>query len=188
MGKTVSVAVVAVLSLAMVAAADPPITVLDQVQGVIDDTVGGLAVGGESDQRLAQTVTVGVSGRLVGVMLPIACESGRLVMEIRDVVGGEPGTNVLARTRIPAGRVPNLGPTFQNVPVRGAVSFTAGDEFAVVLDNPTGGCGIFRGPVGDSYAGGQGFFEALPNPPGWVPFSETESRLDLPFMTVVRTP
>ncbi len=168
--------------------ADPPVTILDQVQGVIDDTVGGMAVGGGSDQRLAQTVTVGVSGRLVGVMLPIACESGRLVMEIRDVVGGEPGPTVFARTRIPAVRIPDLGPTFQQVPVRGAVNFSVGDEFAVVLDNPTGGCGIFRGPVGDSYAGGQGFFEALPNPPGWVPFSETESRLDLPFMTVVRIP
>jgi SAM-dependent methyltransferase len=122
-------------------------------------------------------------------MLPIGCSSGRLVLEIRDVVGGEPGPNVLARGRIRAERVPDLGATFQFFRIGGGGLFLmAGDQIALVLDNPTGLCAIFRGPEGDSYSAGEGFFEALPNPPGWVPFSETETRLDLPFMTVVRVP
>ena len=166
--------------------AEAQTTVLDQIQPVVDSSVGGLAIGGTSDQRLAQTVTAGVDGRLVGVMLPIACASGRLIVEIRDVVGGEPGPNVLSRRGFRAERIPDLGATFQFFRARGGgLRLMAGDQFAIVLDNPTGGCGIFRGPVGDSYSAGEGFFEALPNPPGWVPFSETDTRLDLPFMTVV---
>lgn len=170
------------------AAVQAQVVVLDQVQAVVDTTVGGLAVGGASDQRLAQTITVGVDGRLIGVMLPIGCDSGRLVLEIRDVVGGEPGPTVLSRRQIRADRIADVGSAFQLIRVgMGGVPATAGDQLAIVLDNPTGSCGVFRGPVGDSYAGGQGFFEALPNPPGWIPFSDTETRLDLPFITVVRT-
>ena len=188
MKRIVLLSVCGVLFMTMTAVVEAQSIVIDQMQAVVDDSVGGMAIGGTSDQRLAQTVTVGVSGRLIGIMLPVACESGRLVMEIRDVVGGEPGSTIFARTNLPARRLPDLGPSFQMVPVRGMASFVAGDQFAIVLDNPSGGCGIFRGPVGDSYSGGQGLFEALPNPPGWVPFSETEDRLDLPFMTVVRVP
>jgi len=163
--------------------------VIDQVQAVIDTSVGGLAIGGDSNQRLAQTMIAGIDGRLTGIMLPIACESGRLIVEIRDVVAGEPGPNVLSRRRFRAERIPDLGATFQFFRVRGGgLYLMAGDQFAIVLDNRAGSCGIFRGPVGDPYSAGEGFFEALPNPPGWVPFSETETRLDLPFMTVVRVP
>jgi hypothetical protein len=177
------------LFMTLTAVVEAQSTVIDQMQAVVDDSVGGMAIGGTSDQRLAQTVTVGVSGRLIGIMLPVACESGRLVIEIRDVVGGEPGDNILSRRRIRAERIPDLGATFQLFRVRGGgLHLMAGDQFAIVLDNRSGGCGIFRGPVGDSYSGGQGLFEALPNPPGWVPFSETEDRLDLPFMTLVRVP
>ena len=175
------------LFMTLTAAVEAQSTVIDQMQAVIDSSVGGLAIGGNSDQRLAQTITVGVDGRLSGLMLPIGCSSGRLILEIRDVVGGEPGPNVLARRRIRAERVPDLGATFQFFRIGGGgLFFMAGDQIALVLDNPTGSCGIFRGPVGDPYSAGEGFFEALPNPPGWVPFSETETRLDLPFMTVVR--
>ena len=50
------------------------------------------AVGGLHHQVLSQTVTTGVSGRLRAVEVPIGCESGRLILEIRDVDGnGQPG-------------------------------------------------------------------------------------------------
>ncbi len=189
MKRTIFMMLLIVVSGTIAPVAEAQTSVLDQVQAVIDSSVGGLAIGGLSDQRLAQTVTVGIDGQLVGVMLPIVCASGRLIVEIRDVVGGEPGPNVLSRRRFPAQRIPDLGATFQFFQVRGGgLRLMAGDQFAIVLDNPTGQCGIFRGPVGDSYTAGEGFFEALPNPPGWVPFSETETRLDLPFMTMVRVP
>ena len=161
---------------------------IDQMQPVVDDTVGGLAIGGASQQKLAQTVTVGLDGRLVGVFLPIGCDSGRLVIEIRELdAEGKPSDVVLRRREFNAANISPIGPVFRFFPLRVPL-LSAGDRFAVVLQNPTGSCAIFSSPVGDSYAGGEGFFEALPNPPGWVPFSDTETRLDLPFITEVSLP
>jgi hypothetical protein len=148
---------------------------------------GELFIGGESDQKLAQTVTVGQDGRLVGLFLPIGCASGRLVIELRNVVGGQPGEEVFARRRFRAENVPSVGPVFHLFELHGALLFAEGDRFAIVLDNPKGFCSVHRGPVGDSYAGGEGFFDARPNPSGWVPFSEFQAaREDLPFMTEMK--
>jgi hypothetical protein len=49
--------------------------VIDQQQPAIDISVGGLAIGGNSQQKLAQVVTCGFSGLLTEVRFPIACES-----------------------------------------------------------------------------------------------------------------
>lgn len=164
-------------------------TATDQMQPSVDITVGGLAIGDTSEEQLAQTVTVGLDGWLEGVFLPIGgCDSGRLIIEIRTLDGDSPSDVVLRRRRFNAADVPQVGPVFRLFRMGGWLSFSAGDRFAIVLRNPTGSCGIFQGPEGDSYAGGQGFFQALPNPPGWVPFSATETRLDLPFMTLMRLP
>ena len=85
------------LSLFLVAAPAPaqsPEVFIDQMQPLIDTTVGGLAIGGASHEKLAQTVTVAHDGRLRGVFLPIGCDSGRLVVEIRNVESsGTPGTS-----------------------------------------------------------------------------------------------
>jgi hypothetical protein len=162
--------------------------VIDQMQPVVDTTVGGMAIGGGSAQQLAQTVTVGRDGKLVGLFLPIGCDSGRLVIEIRNVDGDSPGTVLLYRRRIDAAQLSPIGPAFRLFRIDPGLPLAAGDRLAVVLRNPTGSCGMFQGPVGDAYAGGEGFFQALPNPPGWVPFSDTETRLDLPFMTLMRLP
>lgn len=164
---------------------------IDQMQPLIDSSVGGLAIGGASQEKLAQTVTVGLDGRLRGVYLPIGCDSGRLIVEIRNVdPSGTPGSVLLARSAFPAEEIAAIGPLFRFFPIEDDrdLSFASGNRFAIVLRNPTGTCGIFRGPIGDSYTGGAGFFEALPNPPGWIPFSATETRLDLPFMTRMRLP
>ena len=161
-------------------------TFIDQMQPLIDNTVGGLAIGGPSQQKLAQTVTVAHAGRLRGVFLPIGCDSGRLLVEIRNVnPSGEPGSLVLARQRFPAEDVAVIGPVFRYFKFEDSdLSFMAGNHFAIVLRNPTGSCGIFRGPAGNSYTGGAGFFDALPNAPGWLPLSGPD--LDLPFMTVMK--
>jgi len=179
----------ALLALSTSANAAPSFgSAIDQSQPVIDSTVGGLAIGGNSTQKLAQTVTVGLAGRLAGMYLPIDCESGRLVIQIRDLNGNEPGDVVLTQRRIRAARLGAVGPVFRFFRIGGGLSFAAGDRFALVLTNPRGTCAIFQGPLGDSYAGGEGFFDALPNPAGWVPFSDTETRLDLPMMTVMQLP
>jgi hypothetical protein len=52
-------------------------------------------VGGPREQVISQTVTAGVAGRLRAIEVPIACGSGELVLEIRDVDGlGQPGPTV----------------------------------------------------------------------------------------------
>ena len=147
-------------------------------------TTGALAIGGGSgsEQMLAQTVTAALDGEMNALFLPVACASGRLVIEIRDVVGGLPGSTVLLRRRVPAASLPAVGLRFRRIALGHRLPVAAGDRFAVVLSNPTGSCGIAQGPVGDSYAGGGGFFDARPNPPGWIPLSPD---LDLAFMEIV---
>ncbi len=158
----------------------------DQMQPIVEPTIGAQVIGGESQQKLAQTLTVGLNGRLLGLLLPIACNSGVLVIEIRELDGDEPGDTVIGRREVPANRIPQPGQVFHFFSIGWPLPFAAGDRVAVVLQNPTGSCAIFSGPEGDSYAGGQGFFEALPNPPVWVPFFGTGTSLDLPFMALMR--
>lgn len=174
----------AVLVLSSLLAAGPAFAqgqVIDQMQPLVD-TAATLAIGGGpgSEQQLAQTVTAALDGDMNALFLPVACASGRLVIEIRDVVGGLPGSTVLLRRRVPASTLPAVGLRFRRVALGGRVPVAAGDRFAIVLSNPTGSCGITRSIAGDSYAGGEGFFDARPNPPGWVPLGS-----DLAFMQIV---
>lgn len=162
---------------------------VDQEQPIIDASVGGLAIGGTSDQILAQTVTAGIAGDITEVRFPVACASGALVVEIQGVTAtGQPDGVVRASTSIAAASLPAFFPAppeFRGLSFSSPASIGVGDRFAIVLDNPTGECGVFQGPVGDPYAGGSGFFDARPNPVGvWEPL--LGSRDDLAFQTVVR--
>jgi len=170
---------------ALPTAAQPFTQVLDQEQALFDATANFYAIGGAgSGQILAQTVVAGVDGVLTEIQLPIVCDVGRLVIEIRELSGAEPAERALRRRTVPADMLPPTNPpVFRSFLLGRSLRFAAGDAFAIVLSNPSGSCGIPPGPIGDSYLPGQAFFEAAPNPPGWVPFSETEVRLDLPFRT-----
>ena len=179
---------ISLLLIAVSVQAQSPGSFIDQMQPLVDTSVGGMAIGGASQEKLAQTVTVANGGHLRGVFLPIGCDSGRLIVEIRNVEpSGAPGSVLIARRVFPAEQVTAIGPVFRYFKLDDErdLIFLAGSRFAIVLRNPTGTCGIFRSPAGDTYPDGSGFFDALPNPPGWVPFSPTETRLDLPFMTVM---
>jgi hypothetical protein len=158
---------------------------IDQQQPTIDATVGSLAIGGASQQRLAQVVTTGVSGSLVAVRLPVACDAGsNLVVQIQSVDDTTPTGVVLTSQTISGATLPPTNPPiFRNLAFANPVSFVAGDEFAIVVSS-AGSCAISQGPAADSYPGGEAFFESLPNPPGWVPL--TPPRLDLPFQTSVQ--
>ncbi len=160
--------------------------VVDQQQPVIDTTVGGLAIGGQSDQVLAQVVTSGISGSLAAVGLPVACGSGTLTVEIQRVTGDVPDGFVWTSEVIPAESLPSFYPalpSFRNIAFTTPVFFAAGVRFAIVLSS-AGECGIFQGPPGNPYAGGDGFFDSRPNPPGWVRLGEF-GPADLPFQTRV---
>jgi hypothetical protein len=173
---------------------------VDQEQPIIDITVGGLAIGGNSEQKLAQVVTPGVSGLLTEVRLPVACDSAAdLRVEIQGVINGKPDGSVLAAELFAGTDLPSFFPTPGVVTLR-SFTFTAparveaGQPFAIVLfatgSDPASGCGIFQGPAGDSYSRGNLFFDSRPNASGvWVCVCEfAGGRLDLPFQTVVAPP
>lgn len=179
-------ALIAVLGTMSQAQATP---VIDQQQPIIDTSVGGLAIGGSSAQKLAQIVTAGASGFLTEVRFPVACDPGsNLVVEIQGVAGGAPNGVVLTSQTIPGAGLPPFfpsPPSFRGLVFSAPVSVSAGDRFAIVLKSG-GSCGVFQGPLGDSYPGGNLYFDALPNPPGWVCVcSFPGDRFDLPFQTLV---
>jgi hypothetical protein len=179
------------LLMAVSAHAQSPGIFIDQMQPVVNNTPGviTLAIGGSSQQKLAQTVTVGRAGRLRGVFLPIGCQTGKLVVEIWNVEADLPGSVLLGRHGFPAEDVTAIGGLFRFFKLQDTdLSFAAGDRFAIVLRNPTGACASFPGPAGDSYTGGEGFFDFTGRVGGWGPLSTFPTGHDLPFMTVLELP
>lgn len=162
--------------------------VLDQQQPIVDVAIGGLAVGGSSDQVLAQTVTAAVSGKLAEVQLPVSCDQGSdLVVQVESVVGGIPSGIVLS-SQVVVGSSLSGGGGFNHIDFSSPAPMSAGTQFTIVLSS-SGSCGIFQGPPGDSYSGGNLFFIALPNPLGvWVCNCDfAGASFDLPFKTLVDT-
>ena len=157
---------------------------VDQQQLVIDTTIGGLAIGGQSAQKLAQVVTAGASGVLAGIRLPVACSSGDLTIEVLGVTGGVPNATVLSTQVFPGATLPAGEITFKSLVFSHPVPVSSGSQLAIVLSS-SGNCGVFQGPHGDSYPGGNGFFQALPNSGGWVCFCDFNGPLDLPFQTLL---
>ncbi|HEV2438300.1 MAG TPA: hypothetical protein VG077_20110 [Verrucomicrobiae bacterium] len=163
---------------------------LDQSQPIVDTTVGANAVGGSSDQLLAQVATAGMSGWLNSVGLPVA-GSGTLIVQIERVNGGIPNGTVLTSQTIPGSSLPDFlsDPTgFRRLDLSAPVNFSAGDQFAIVLsvlNAATDDFSLLQGPLGDPYQGGAAFFNSQPNPAGiWVPLGDF-GRSDLPFQTYV---
>jgi len=160
--------------------------IFDQNQLLIDLTVGGAAVGGgpNSEQKLAQVITAGLSGLLTEVLLPIG-GFGELTVEIQGVTDDLPNGVVLASNTFASANFPPSfpdPPPFHSLAFSKPAFFTAGDRFAVILSSPDD-FGVFSGPIGDPYPGGQAFFDARPNPAGvWEPLGD---RMDLPFQTIV---
>jgi len=178
----VLVATVFILQATSIPKADA-VPVVDQQQTAFS-TSFTFAVGGGSNQKLAQVVTAGLSGTLTEVRLPVACSTGSsLIVEIQGVSAGIPNGVVLA-SQVHTG-LPTPVPTFQSLTFSSPTSFTAGTQFAIVLRS-TGVCQTFRGPVGNPYVGGDAFFQSLPNPPNvWISISVGTGEFDLPFQTVV---
>jgi len=164
--------------------------VVDQQQPVIDVAAGPLAVGGASEQVLAQVVTVGLGGPLAAVRLPVACSVGDLVVEIRGVTAGLPNAAVMTSQAVAGADLPPFfpdPPAFRTIVFSVPVSFAAGDQLAIVLRS-AGTCSLAPGPAYDAYAGGSAYFDSRPNPPGvWVPLSiGPAAGDDLPFETLVQ--
>jgi hypothetical protein len=163
--------------------------VLDQHQQVIDTSLGSLVVGGAYSQRLAQSWTVGIHGRLAEIRLPIACASGTLVLEIVELRGGFPTGRVLRTETVPAADLPlTMPPVFQTVEISPPIPMGPSDQYAFVLANPTGSCGLWRSETAE-YARGQGFFNDEVNGFRWISFKEfPEGTQDLSFETWMEVP
>jgi hypothetical protein len=154
------------------------------MQPVIDKSVGGLVIGGSSRQKLAQVVTVGLSGLLMAVKMPVGGSSGDLIIETQDVAAGKPGGTVLSSATFNSSNCPaEDADGMRRFDFPTLVHFAAGGRFAIVLRAPGGSYGMFQGPAGDSYPGGGSFYNAQPaNPDSWIALS---SGRDLPFKTIV---
>jgi len=167
--------------LALTSATAAPI--VDQVSPFDPSPSFSLAIGGQSDQVLAQVVTAGVSGTLVGVNLPLLGSSGVLTLELQGVTNGLPNGTSLLFEPFAGAAIPAPGTDgFRELTFLSPVAFSAGDMFAFVLRSPNS-FGINPTLPGDPYGGGSAFFDSRPNPPGvWVPLSRSD---DLAFQTVV---
>lgn len=150
--------------------------ILDQRQQNLD--IGTAAIGGSSSQRLAQVVTAGITGPLAEVRMPIACDSGTLILDIvRLDASGLPEGTVLRSIHVPASDLPSSRPPiFQAFEFRPRLPMRAGDVFAIRLSNPTGVCGAWHGGPDDVYAGGPAFFNDAANGFRWIDFKTFPDR------------
>ncbi|MGZ5492798.1 MAG: hypothetical protein ACXW3E_04630 [Thermoanaerobaculia bacterium] len=158
--------------------------IIDQEQAVLSTTV--LAVGGSSEEKLAQVFTAGRSGYLTRVTVPIGCTTGAIFnAAIEEAGGGAPSGFIVASETIPGAAFPPPVGSFRIIEFCKPAFIVKGKQYALTLQvlNPTtDSCGVVVGPAGDSYTGGVGYFDALPNPPGWIPMIP---ELDLAFQTYV---
>ena len=177
-------------------------TMVDQEQPVVDFAALPLAIGGNSEQELAQTFTAGSTGLLCGVELSLICSSadssGEITVAIFDAMAGKPGPNMLVEKTVLAASIP---PATVVDPLSALFAFDVplmvdqDTVYTIVITiDPQGAgttpCGLNQGPLGDSYAGGDGFFTALPNDPNtWLCVCDfANSRNDFPFRTLMDTP
>lgn len=160
-------------------------TILEPIQPVIVSSAPTQAIGGSSEQKLAQTFTINREGILTGVFLPLNCSSGELDVEIRDVAGNEPGTAVLSSGSFNAESIVTEVTVFKLFRLPD-VAVSNGDRLTLVLTNSSGTCGVSSGPIGDLYTDGEGFYDARPNPPGWPRFLDFDSTAqDLAFQVLL---
>lgn len=159
---------------------------------MIDTAAGFLGIGGDSEQKLAQSFTVGFDGDLVGLRLPIAgCGHGELLIEIRELDDGLPTGRLIRAVHIPASDVPFSYDGFQDFYFPTAIAVSAGDVLAFTVQTVGEGsfCSYATAPDGDTYPRGEGFFDARPNPPGWLAFKGFASGpKDLVFYTLMDDP
>lgn len=156
---------------------------------------GNIAIGSATDFTLAQVVTSGLGGRLVQIDMPIACYSGDLAVEIRNVTVNDdgdyiPGEVVKTSRTFPAEElpIPPITEPWDFVPLQltQPAPIAVGQKFAIVLRNPSGACGINPSEPGDLYPGGHVFARDGNSPfDSWQRATEVEGYDDLPFRTHV---
>jgi hypothetical protein len=131
-----------------------------------------LALGGSSEQALAQVLHVGQSGPLAKVRLHIGCDPsshGRVRVEIQSAGLLRPDGDLHVLDSVERD-VASFGaePGPEGFPLSG-VWFDAGARIAVVVRASEGvSCGLLASESPPSYPSGYAFYDARPNPPGWL--------------------
>ncbi len=166
----------------------------DQKQEDVLPGAPTLAIGGSSQQQLAQVFQPGETGEMTAIALPIGCSSGALVIEIREPESGFPTGGLHQQTIVPASELPSTPGAFVFIELDTPMPVGHFDDaLAFVLKNDTGSCGLV-GPVnGNPYPYGSASFNALPDngPPnqGWrrLNLGDYVNRPDdLAFITYLR--
>jgi hypothetical protein len=172
--RNVLIALLAGLLLA-VAPASATAGTLDQSQtlhNAFSGIDGPVPAGGFST---AQTVTPAQSGLLDQVDLYLhrfASASQPLTVEIRDVSGGVPGSNVLASTTVPAADVPVSPSTdWVTVTFESPALAQSGTPYAIVVYASGSDHYGWGGFNGDPYAGGAALFSEASPPATWGEFA-----------------
>jgi hypothetical protein len=158
---------------------------LDQSQTTQND--GSLLVG--PDAAMAQTFTASLTGDLDQVALALTTVgAGTVTIEIRDAVGGAPGSTVLASATVPVASLPARGPVpspLTSIPLGPPAPVVAGTQYAIVvslLGIGVSPLGIVEAPGGasDPYPPGEAFFH-FSGGDGFGPLPD----FDLVFQTFV---
>lgn len=153
-----------------------------------------LAVGSDVDQKLAQTFRAGIDGRLAMVKLAAGCNETlpdvvTVSLQTLDAAGAPSGV-VLASVSVAASALPTYPVSAEGVlhafPLDGA-RVEAGQFYAiVVVANPGASCALRVSGNDNPYPDGELYFDARPNPPGWVLDPGTPDR-DFVFQTYIDT-
>jgi hypothetical protein len=131
---------------------------------------------GNNLPAFAQTFTVGISGDLTSVQLPIYCVSGNLQVTVRNLSGANPSAAVLDSNTFSNG-LTRTNQGFVEIPLNG-ISVNSGDQLAITADS-TGECRWTQAT--QLYAGGTARFSN--NRTSW--FALSSGTEDLPFATTV---
>ena len=131
---------------------------------------------------LSQTFTAGLSGKLSSVSLFLGDFSSSLDLgvQLRDTVGGGPGSNTLASAVVDNDSVGATG-EWVNIPFASPPDIVAGTEYAIVTSAAMADDGLWgwsRSAVVDPYAAGEAYFHPCTSPGSPTPF-------DLAFRTYV---
>jgi HYR domain len=183
-----SIVLATAFSLALPTQPAGAVSFVDEEQPLIDATIGALAIGWGSEQKLAQVVTVGHAGALRAVDLAVGCDSqSDLTLEIQGVgTDGQPDGVLMTSPQDIDGTLLTSAFQFTRIELDQWVDVAAGQRLAIVLLSGDPGCASSHGPAGDLYTEGDGWFDARPNAPGWVCMCEfAGSAFDLPFRTWV---
>jgi hypothetical protein len=144
---------------------------VDQQQ--IDSSGSSYAIA--SNGSLAQTFTAGLIGGVDRVDLNLqkfGAPTASLSIEIRDVLGGVPGSTVLASASVPSSSVPTVR-SFVPIGFATPAAVVAGTQYAIVAFSPTPfGPNDYAWSVGGTanpYEGGGGFGTGtIPPAPPWT--------------------